>query len=144
MEKAVEANAAPPPYEPTPTQINGTAAYPTQPSGVYAPSGVTDIPPPSPAQGPNRQPIFLTARTCVYGPVPVEMDCPHCQVHIVTHMERVPGILPWIILAVCVVLGFLLLIPFFLCCVPFWIDAFLDVIHSCPACKRQLGRFSRI
>ncbi|KAJ1374711.1 hypothetical protein KIN20_037462 [Parelaphostrongylus tenuis] len=90
-------------------------------------------------------PVFVSARQSVYGPCPVEMDCPHCQAHIVSHIERVAGILPWIVCGICVLLGFFLfLIPWCFCCLPFCMDQCLDVVHSCPACKRTLGRFNRV
>lgn len=95
--------------------------------------------------GNTSLPMFITARTSVYGPCPVEMDCPYCQAHIVTHIDRVAGLLPWIILGACVVLGFFLFaLPWCFCCVPFCADSCLDVVHSCPACKRHLGRFNRM
>ncbi|KHJ96770.1 hypothetical protein OESDEN_03269 [Oesophagostomum dentatum] len=90
-------------------------------------------------------PVFVSARQSIYGPCPVEMDCPHCQAHIVTHIERVAGVLPWILCGICVLLGFFLfLITWCFCCLPFCIDQCLDVVHSCPACKRHLGRFNRV
>uniref|UniRef100_A0A915DW62 LITAF domain-containing protein n=1 Tax=Ditylenchus dipsaci TaxID=166011 RepID=A0A915DW62_9BILA len=114
---------------------SGVAQYLTNPS--LAPGA-----PPPPTQ-PATTRIVISARTALFGPFPVEMDCPYCHNHIVTHTSRVPGILPWIILAVCFVLGFFLLVPWCLCCLPFCVDACLDVLHSCPSCKRLVGRFSR-
>lgn len=82
--------------------------------------------------------------TPVFGPNPIETDCPFCQAHIVTSIERISGALPWITMGICVLLGFFLLIPWCLCTVPFCMDNFQDVVHSCPVCKRNLGRFKRI
>uniref|UniRef100_A0A0K0DFP5 LITAF domain-containing protein n=1 Tax=Angiostrongylus cantonensis TaxID=6313 RepID=A0A0K0DFP5_ANGCA len=65
--------------------------------------------------------------------------------HIVSHIERVAGVLPWIVCGICVLLGFFLfLVPWCFCCLPFCVDQCLDVVHSCPACKRNLGRFNRV
>lgn len=66
------------------------------------------------------------------------------QAHIVTSIQRIVGALPWIVMAICFLLGFFLLLPWCLCCVPFYMDNCRDVIHSCPSCKRILGRFTRI
>lgn len=52
--------------------------------------------------------------------------------------------MPRIIMLICFLLGFFLLFPWCLCCVPFCMDSCLDVIHSCPSCNRILGRFSRV
>ncbi|VDL79699.1 unnamed protein product [Nippostrongylus brasiliensis] len=94
---------------------------------------------------PPSVPMFVSARQSLYGPCPVEMDCPHCQAHIVSHIERVAGVLPWILCGICVLLGFFLfLVPWCFCGLPFCMDQCLDVVHSCPACKRHLGRFNRI
>ncbi|KAK6730404.1 hypothetical protein RB195_007087 [Necator americanus] len=96
-------------------------------------------------RSPTSIPMFVSARQSIYGPCPVEMDCPHCQAHIVSHIERVAGVLPWILCGICVFLGFFLfLIPWCFCCLPFCMDQCLDVVHSCPACKRHLGRFNRV
>ncbi|XGW21597.1 hypothetical protein V3C99_004505 [Haemonchus contortus] len=108
--------------------------------------------PPLPGQQPRLSrnpssplPMFISARQSIYGPCPVEMDCPHCQAHIVSHIERVTGVLPWILCGICVLLGFFLfLVPWCFCGLPFCMDQCLDVIHSCPACKRHLGRFNRL
>ncbi|MFH4976523.1 hypothetical protein AB6A40_003232 [Gnathostoma spinigerum] len=87
---------------------------------------------------------LVQATTPRFGPNPIEIDCPFCQVHVVTTTEYVAGALPWIIMAGCFLLGFFLIIPWCLCCVPFCIDACLDVVHSCPACKRILGRHKQL
>ncbi|CAJ0594309.1 unnamed protein product [Cylicocyclus nassatus] len=103
---------------------------------------------PRPTSAQHRQtvvPMFVSARQSIYGPCPVEMDCPHCQAHIVSHIERIAGSLPWILCGVLVLLGFFLfLVPWLFCCLPFCVDQCLDVVHSCPACKRNLGRFKRV
>uniref|UniRef100_A0A914CAC7 LITAF domain-containing protein n=1 Tax=Acrobeloides nanus TaxID=290746 RepID=A0A914CAC7_9BILA len=136
-------NSPPPPYsEAPPLTVKGSIPDPsvTFPPPPQFPS------PPYPPQPPTQQPQprIITARTPPFGPFPVEMDCPYCQNHIVTHTTNIAGALPWIILVVCAVLGFFLLIPWCLCCLPFCIDSCLDVLHTCPSCKRAVGRFSRL
>ena len=137
---SIETNSETSNFPPHP-QFNPTV--PPYPTGN--PIGNNGLPP---TIGSNQQPIHPTrvvvARTALFGPFPVEMDCPYCHTHIVTHTSRVPGLLPWIILGVCFVLGFFLLFPWCLCCLPFCIDACLDVLHSCPGCKRIVGRFARL
>uniref|UniRef100_A0A915ABQ9 LITAF domain-containing protein n=2 Tax=Ascarididae TaxID=6250 RepID=A0A915ABQ9_PARUN len=100
-----------------------------------------------PTMAPSAAPVHVNvvqARTSLYGPNPVEMDCPYCQSHIVTSTERVAGALPWIIMGVCFLLGFFLLVPWCICFIPFCVDGCLDVLHSCPICKRTLGRHNKI
>ncbi|VDN27371.1 unnamed protein product [Gongylonema pulchrum] len=87
---------------------------------------------------------LISSTSPVFGQNPIETDCPFCQAHIVTSTERQAGVLPRIMMLVCFLLGFFLIFPWCLCCVPFCTDCCLDVIHSCPSCKRVLGRFSRV
>ncbi|CAD6184741.1 unnamed protein product [Caenorhabditis auriculariae] len=97
------------------------------------------------ANGNDHPRHFVSARTSAYGSVPIEMDCPHCQNHIVSHIDKVAGVLPWVMALALAVAGiFLFLIPWLFCCVPFCTDRCLDVIHTCPACKRSLGRLNRM
>ncbi|EPB75158.1 hypothetical protein ANCCEY_05729 [Ancylostoma ceylanicum] len=44
----------------------------------------SQLPPPPPPQPTQHRPtssipMFVSARQSLYGPCPVEMDCPHCQ-----------------------------------------------------------------
>ncbi|CAL2052336.1 unnamed protein product [Caenorhabditis brenneri] len=39
---------------------------------------------------------------------------------------------------------FLFIVPWCFCCVPFFLEQIRDLNHSCPACKKFLGRFSRV
>nr|CAD2129700.1 unnamed protein product [Meloidogyne enterolobii] len=129
----------PPPYPPPPpsqSYIIGVGSLPN--NGQQQPSNISP-PPPPPVM---TRPIHVF--TPKFGPYPLEMDCPHCRSHIVTQTIKTPGVLPWIIMGVCFVIGFFLLLPWCICCMPFCIDSCLDVEHLCPFCKKPLGRFSRI
>ncbi|VDN53669.1 unnamed protein product [Dracunculus medinensis] len=98
----------------------------------------------SASQPASTVPDFIRVTTPVFGPNPIEMDCPYCQAHIVTATQHIAGILPWIIVGLCFLLGFFLLIPWCLCYFVFCIDSCLDVHHFCPSCRRFLGRYSKI
>uniref|UniRef100_A0A0R3RVN6 LITAF domain-containing protein n=1 Tax=Elaeophora elaphi TaxID=1147741 RepID=A0A0R3RVN6_9BILA len=87
---------------------------------------------------------LISSTTPIFGPNPIETDCPYCQAHVVTSIQRIIGALPWIIMGICFLLGFFLLIPWCICCIPFYMDDCRDVVHSCPSCKRTLGRFTRV
>ncbi|VIO95303.1 LITAF-like protein, putative [Brugia malayi] len=87
---------------------------------------------------------LISSTTPIFGPNPIETDCPYCQAHVVTSIQRIVGALPWIVMGICFLLGFFLLLPWCLCCIPFYLDNCQDVIHSCPSCKRNLGRFTRV
>ncbi|KAF8367151.1 hypothetical protein PRIPAC_84980 [Pristionchus pacificus] len=125
---------SPPAYSPPPT--------------IPVAAQVAAVPMAAPAAAEQRHtaiPIFITARTNVYGVNPVEMDCPHCNAHVVTHIERTAGALTWLIVGICFFLGFFLaFIPWCLCCIPFCADSCLDVLHFCPSCRRALGRYKRM
>lgn len=131
-------NIPPPPYPgPNSEFIKVPLGAPEPPQGIPVNQNSNGVPPPIIVRA-------VHARTALFGPYPVEMDCPYCHNHIVSHTMKVPGVLPWIIMAICFVLGFFLLIPWCLCCLPFCIDSCLDVLHTCPSCKRLVGRFARL
>ncbi|KAI6225583.1 LITAF domain-containing protein [Aphelenchoides besseyi] len=134
----------PPAYTEKAAQISVPSEFPplpnfeqaqTQPTAPPANAYVPQLnnPQPTPNQQPNepRSHAHVSASTGSYGPFPIEMDCPYCRNHIVTKCTMIAGTLPWIIMAICFVLGFFLVIPWCLCCVPFCVDSCLDVLHSC-------------
>uniref|UniRef100_A0A1I7RL10 LITAF domain-containing protein n=2 Tax=Bursaphelenchus xylophilus TaxID=6326 RepID=A0A1I7RL10_BURXY len=141
----------PPPYSdvpPAPIKVPPPSdpSFPPSPQFGYA-GGAPPPPPSAPNASPPQIPVPLAGvnvNTGAFGPFPVEMDCRYCHNHIVTHTRRVAGTLPWIIMGICFVLGFFLIIPWCICCVPFCVDACLDVLHTCPSCKRTVGRFTRL
>uniref|UniRef100_A0A7E4UP50 LITAF domain-containing protein n=1 Tax=Panagrellus redivivus TaxID=6233 RepID=A0A7E4UP50_PANRE len=145
-------DSPPPPYSEQDKHPNyPTKAPPVPEPPILAPiqtAGVTAAPPypEAPRNGGTHviqlQPIVI--QTPLFGQFPVETDCRYCHAHIVTHTNKVAGALPWVIMGICFVLGFFLLIPWCICCLPFCIESCLDVLHTCPSCKRALGRFSRI
>ncbi|TKR59750.1 hypothetical protein L596_029378 [Steinernema carpocapsae] len=124
-----------PPYPPNPQ-------FPSASNGSTSNGTSTNTALPKPPTAINIPTLHL--QSPLYGPLPTELDCPYCQAHIVTDTQRIAGALPWIILGICFILGFFFIIPWCVCCIPFCIDPCLDVLHSCPSCKRVLGRFSRI
>jgi len=136
------ANTPPPPYSDFPPQYEKSALGVGAPQQTPTPTAPPNLIPT--AEIPQPQQPHVQANVGTFGPFPIEMDCPYCHNHIVSHTKSVPGPLPWIILGVCFVLGFFLIVPWCICCVPFCVDACLDVLHSCPSCKRTIGRFSRL
>ncbi|VDK65094.1 unnamed protein product [Onchocerca ochengi] len=87
---------------------------------------------------------LISSTTPSFGPNPIATDCPYCQAYVVTSIQRITGTFPWIIMGICFLLGFFLLLPWCLCFIPFYMDNCLDVVHTCPSCKRILGHFTRI
>lgn len=66
----------------------------------------------------------------------VTATCPYCHQSMVTELEPHTGpfsLLSAVILAHC-----------FLCWVPFVVDRFQDMKHSCPKCKSTIGIFKRM
>lgn len=71
-----------------------------------------------------------------YSEDPLTATCPYCRQSMITEIESRPGpfsLLSAIILAHC-----------FLCCIPFLVDRFKDMKHSCPKCKSTIGVFKRM
>ncbi|KAK7111447.1 lipopolysaccharide-induced tumor necrosis factor-alpha factor homolog isoform X1 [Littorina saxatilis] len=71
---------------------------------------------------------------------PVHTRCPHCQAEIVsaTHFET--GTFTWIICLILCLVG----CDFGCCLIPFCVDGCKDVIHTCPNCRQQVARWSRM
>lgn len=68
--------------------------------------------------------------------VPVAASCPYCHQSMITETEPKTGsftLVTAIILAHC-----------FLCWVPFIVDRFKDMKHSCSKCKSTIGIFKRM
>ena len=62
--------------------------------------------------------------------------CPYCHQSVVTELESKAGpfaFLSAVIMAHCL-----------LCCIPFLVDRFKDMKHSCPKCKSTIGVFKRM
>ncbi|XP_021350481.1 lipopolysaccharide-induced tumor necrosis factor-alpha factor homolog isoform X2 [Mizuhopecten yessoensis] len=76
----------------------------------------------------------------VYRENPVSMICPFCQAQIVTSTTYVTGTLAWLICGILLLLGFWL----GCCLIPFCIDGCKDVVHNCPNCRQQVGKFNRM
>uniref|UniRef100_A0A0B6ZZV9 LITAF domain-containing protein n=1 Tax=Arion vulgaris TaxID=1028688 RepID=A0A0B6ZZV9_9EUPU len=72
--------------------------------------------------------------------VPVRMRCPHCSADVVTAIEYETGTFAWVICMLLFVFGCFL----FCCLLPFCVDGCKDVVHKCPNCHQQIGRFSRM
>ncbi|XP_055875068.1 lipopolysaccharide-induced tumor necrosis factor-alpha factor homolog isoform X6 [Biomphalaria glabrata] len=84
------------------------------------------------------QPPITVVQT--FRDVPVHMNCPHCRAEIVTGTHYETGTFTWIICFVLFFVGCSLGCCFF----PFCVDGCKDVIHTCPNCRQQLARYSRI
>ncbi|KAH9489203.1 hypothetical protein Btru_045596 [Bulinus truncatus] len=84
------------------------------------------------------QPSITVIQT--FRDVPVHMNCPHCHAEIVTRPHFETGTFTWIICCVLFFVG----CSFGCCFIPFCLDGCKDVIHSCPNCRQQIARYSRI
>jgi len=70
---------------------------------------------------------------------PQTVRCPHDQMDVVTNVSEKTSIVSWLTCGGLFLLGFILLIPWFICWVPFCIPALNETVHTCPNCKRVLG-----
>ena len=97
--------------------------------------------PPSSPQYPVSQPatvIVQYVQAPRFGTRSARMICPYCQCEIETRTRNEgPGAMAWLWG------GLLCLLGFGLCaCIPCCMDSLSDVSHSCPNCKKFLGRYS--
>ncbi|CAF1192844.1 unnamed protein product [Adineta steineri] len=104
--------------------------------GMYPTSATGQI-----HQGPQLgTSMFITTQSLIYGDLPIQCICPHCQQSIVTRIERQTGLVSWLVCG-----GILLLGGWFGCClIPFCIDSLKDTEHYCPNCAVLLGTRRRM
>jgi len=129
---------APPSYERTMGQ--GGAPYPHQNIGM-GPGMVSPpmqhVPPPQQfsAVPPSSTTVILTGAMPM-GPDPANMRCPNCNMNITTTTVSENSSSAHI---ACILL---FLFGCCLCsCIPYFMDAFKVVNHSCPNCKTFLGSY---
>ncbi|XP_033750577.1 LITAF domain-containing protein-like isoform X2 [Pecten maximus] len=100
--------------------------------------------PPPPGYQPAHQTVVVTtpgyAQPLIFREGPVNMSCPFCQAQIVTTTTYVTGTLAWLICGILILLGFWL----GCCLIPFCLNGCKDVVHTCPNCRQQVGKFSRM
>ncbi|XP_052791285.1 LITAF domain-containing protein-like isoform X4 [Mya arenaria] len=131
--------AAPPPY---PGNEKGmppppNPAYPQQqgPAGgqygqqQYGQQGTTVV---------VSQPAYTVVQH--FRESPVRIKCQFCQADVVTSTFYETGTLTWVACFVIAIVG-----CWIGCClIPFCMDACKDVVHQCPNCNQQVGRYNRM
>lgn len=75
---------------------------------------------------------------------PTTVNCSVCRSLVTTQVDYVRGNFSWIICAVFFALGFVLIIPWFLCWLPFCLTDCQDTVHYCPNCKTRIGQYVRM
>merc|ERR1712150_382568 len=75
-----------------------------------------------------------------YRESPVNTNCQSCKKDIVTKLDYETGTCAYCSCIMLAFLGFIL----GCCLIPLFLKQFKDVIHSCPECKAQVGRFTRM
>ena len=94
---------------------------------------------PAPNFGPKSAKVICSSCQvqCFFsGKCPILIACHFLQATVTTSTSSRPSMMAW---AVSCALCFTMLWPCF--CVPFCIDSFKDVKHSCPNCNATLGRY---
>ncbi|XP_053518647.1 LITAF domain-containing protein-like, partial [Artibeus jamaicensis] len=72
--------------------------------------------------------------------LPMQRSCPYCGNHILTVTTPVPGALSWLLCTGLFMFGCVL----GCCLLPFYMDRFMDVKHTCPVCGHELFRYRRL
>ncbi|XP_053402681.1 lipopolysaccharide-induced tumor necrosis factor-alpha factor homolog [Mercenaria mercenaria] len=125
IKSTVSMSDAPPPYPGEKTD------YPTQNQGQYAPyqqQSDTNIIVSQPVT------VVQTYRECS-----LRIVCPFCHAEVVTSTYYEPGTLTWLACFLIV-----LFFPLGCCLIPFCMDGMKDVVHRCPNCGAETGRFNRM
>ncbi|KAL8624061.1 hypothetical protein ACOMHN_019484 [Nucella lapillus] len=132
----------PPGYQPPPP------GYQPPPPGYQPPPPGYQPPPPGYGQAQASTSVVVTqpgfgaqpGGLCRYREVPCLIVCQYCSATVNTATCYSVGTFTFIIAGVILLLGFWL----GCCLIPFCIDGCKDVIHSCPNCHQNVGRFSRM
>ncbi|CAG5135646.1 unnamed protein product [Candidula unifasciata] len=132
---------APPPGNPHPPPGN---PYP-QPGNPYPPQYMAGPGYPQATQSGYSQATTVVVQPTVtviqvFRESPVHTNCPYCRAEVVTATSFETGTFAWVI---CCVLWFVGC-GLGCCLIPFCLDGCKDVIHSCPNCRQQIARFSRM
>ncbi|KAL1923925.1 uncharacterized protein VTP21DRAFT_6960 [Calcarisporiella thermophila] len=100
------------------------------------PSSMAYIYPTTPGSTVRQTPIV--GRKLKLPDFPVRLQCPHCYAVVTSEVEARNGSMVWLasfgLLVFTVVLAW----------VPFVVDAFKDVVHSCPKCHERIARIHRL
>jgi len=137
--------SAPPPYpgnekggapNPVYPQQQGSQPYPQQQYGMQ----------PAQYSQPGQQATTVVVTQPAYSVVqhfresPVRIKCQFCQADIVSSTYYETGTLTWVACFVIAIVGCWL----GCCLIPFCMDACKDVVHQCPNCHQQVGRYNRM
>ncbi|KAL4235280.1 hypothetical protein ACF0H5_006918 [Mactra antiquata] len=123
----------PPPYGATETKYpqQGPPAYPSQNAAPY----------PS-YQQQGQQTIMVTQPVTIvhmFRESPLRVKCQFCNADVVTSIYYENGTLVWL---ACFFI--FLFFPLGCCLIPFCMDNMKDVVHRCPSCHQQVGRYNRM
>jgi lipopolysaccharide-induced tumor necrosis factor-alpha factor len=88
---------------------------------------------------PNTYGIQIKSVTTL-GEKPVQCTCTKCHTLILTRVHQTPGLLPWILFIILILLGCWL----GCCLIPFCISDIQNTQHYCPNCKTLLGEYRPI
>jgi len=141
--------SAPPPYPGESKQGPPPTAYPQQPppgpAGYNTQYGMGG-PPQGQAGFVGQQGSTVVVTQPAYTVVqhfresPVRIKCQFCSADIVTSTFYETGTLTWVACFIIAIVGCWL----GCCLIPFCMDACKDVIHQCPNCHQQVGRYNRM
>ena len=120
------------PNQPPPSYFDDK--YPANP-GVYQPPTAQPPPPTVVAYAPQQNNRRFQQNFWSFGDAPVSTVCYNCNAQVVTVLRRSTGTTQWIAAGVLCFVG---CIP--CCLIPFCIDQWQDITHSCPNCNYVLGK----
>ncbi|XP_052232077.1 lipopolysaccharide-induced tumor necrosis factor-alpha factor homolog isoform X3 [Dreissena polymorpha] len=75
----------------------------------------------------------------IFRDTPVRIQCQYCQAEVFTATHHENGAVTWL-----ACLGIMLVLPLGCCLIPFFIDGTKDVVHTCPNCYQEVGKWSRL
>lgn len=119
---------APPPYPGTGGNIGAPPKYQPECHGQY--------------QSYQQGNVVVTHPITIvqlYRECPLRVVCRFCNAEVVTSTYYENGTLTWL---ACFFI--FLFFPLGCCLIPFCMDGLKDVVHRCPNCQQEVGRFNRM
>ena len=128
-------------YYPAASQIQTEQHCQPYPPAARPPSSPIDLCHYQPSPANAISPVVFNRQ---FGKTPVPLRCPNCQKDVVTELVYESGTMVWIAVGIIFLLSLFFIIPLIFFWIPFLVDDFKDINHTCPNCCYIFGKYKRL